>query len=41
MRKTALLAVVSVLSLAGWSQDQGNDGGTFTGNIETDRKSVV
>ena len=35
MRKTALLAVVSVLSLAGWSQDQGNDGGTFTGNIET------
>ncbi|MFZ9029493.1 MAG: DUF6029 family protein, partial [Crocinitomicaceae bacterium] len=35
MRKTALLAVVSVLSLAGWSQEQGNDGGTFTGNIET------
>lgn len=35
MKKTALLAVVSALSLAGWSQEQGNDGGTFTGNIET------
>lgn len=35
MKKTALLAVVSALSLAGWAQEQENDGGTFTGNIET------